>query len=54
MKHYKYDKLIIANGARSNIPPIPGADKAGVYALRNLKDAITLKAAMKNAKKAIV
>ncbi len=51
---YKYDKLIIANGARSNIPPIPGADKAGVYALRNLKDAITLKAAMKNAKKAIV
>ncbi|HNX28393.1 MAG TPA: FAD-dependent oxidoreductase [Syntrophomonadaceae bacterium] len=51
---YKYDKLIIASGARSNIPPIPGAEKAGVYALRNMQDAIALKAAIKKAKKAVV
>ena len=53
-EEYKYDKLIIANGARSNIPPIPGADKTGVYALRNMQDAIALKAAIKTAKKAVV
>lgn len=50
----KYDKLIIANGARSNIPPIPGADKSGVFALRSMEDAIALKAAIKTANKAIV
>ncbi len=49
-----YDKLIIATGARSNIPPIPGADKAGVYALRNLQDAKSLKSAIAGAKKAVV
>ena len=51
---FTYDKLIVATGARSNIPPIPGTEKAGVYALRNLEDAMKLKAAIKTAKKAIV
>lgn len=50
----KYDKLIVANGARSNVPPLPGADKAGVYTLRNMQDAVKLKAAIKAARKAIV
>ena len=49
-----YDKLIIATGARSNIPPFKGADKPGVFALRSLDDAWKLKAAMKTAKKAVV
>ena len=51
---FKYDKLIVATGARSNIPPITGAEKAGVFALRNLQDAMKLKEAIKAAKKAIV
>lgn len=49
-----YHKLILATGARSNIPPIPGADKKGVYALRNLDDARKLKAALREGLKAVV
>lgn len=49
-----YDKLVIAAGARSNIPPIKGAEQKGVYALRNMADAKALKPAIKTAKKAVV
>ncbi|MGS0765314.1 FAD-dependent oxidoreductase [Syntrophomonas curvata] len=49
-----YGKLIIATGARSNIPPFKGGDKQGVFALRSLDDALKLKEAMKAAKKAVV
>ncbi len=34
-----YDKLLIANGATSFIPPIKGTDKKGVFSLRTLDDA---------------
>lgn len=50
----EYDKLIIATGSSSNIPPIPGVDKAGVYAMRSLKDARALKQAIAASKKAVV
>ncbi len=53
-ENLSYDKLIIASGARSNIPPIKGADQEGVYALRNFDDAKNLKAAMKDARRAVV
>lgn len=33
-----YDKLILATGAESFIPPIKGADQEGVFAIRNLAD----------------
>ncbi|MDD4171858.1 MAG: FAD-dependent oxidoreductase [Syntrophomonas sp.] len=49
-----YDKLILATGARSNIPPFPGADKKGVFALRNLADAQLLKEGIQTSKKAVV
>jgi len=49
-----YNKLIIATGARSNIPPIPGAEKPGVYALRSYEDAQILKKAIQSAKRAVV
>lgn len=49
-----YDKLIIATGARSNIPPFKGVDNAGVYALRTLADAGELKKALQESKKAVV
>jgi nitrite reductase (NADH) large subunit len=34
-----YDRLLIATGGLSFVPPIPGADKEGVFTLRTLRDA---------------
>lgn len=34
-----YDRLLIATGSHSFIPPIRGADKKGVFALRSVQDA---------------
>lgn len=39
---YKYDKLLLANGAHSFVPPIPGADKENVFTLRNAEDAVEI------------
>ena len=33
-----YDKLVIATGARANVPPIKGTDKKHVFALRSIND----------------
>jgi len=49
-----YHKLIVATGARSNIPPFKGVEKNGVFALRSLQDALLLKEAIKQAKRAVV
>jgi len=49
-----FDKLIIATGARSNVPPIKGADIPGVFTMRSLEDARRLKEALKTAKQAVV
>ncbi|HWQ74066.1 MAG TPA: FAD-dependent oxidoreductase [Syntrophomonas sp.] len=51
---FSYNKLILATGAYSNVPPIPGADQKGVYTLRSYEDAKTLKQAMQSAKTAVV
>jgi flavorubredoxin/NADPH-dependent 2,4-dienoyl-CoA reductase/sulfur reductase-like enzyme len=50
----KYDKLIIANGARSFLPPVKGSDKEGVVTLRSLEDAERIMDKMENAKVAVV
>ena len=34
-----YDRLVLAQGAHPFVPPIPGADLAGVHALRTIADA---------------
>ncbi|WP_054693197.1 FAD-dependent oxidoreductase [Syntrophomonas palmitatica] len=49
-----YSKLIVAAGARSNIPPFKGAENLGVFSLRSLEDALQLKEAIKQAKNAVV
>ena len=49
-----YDKLILANGSRNNIPPILGSDLNGVFTLRNKKDADLIKEYSKNAKNAVI
>ena len=40
----QYDKLIIATGARSVMPLIPGADAANVFVLRNINDMLRINA----------
>lgn len=39
----RYDRLIIATGARAVIPPIKGADGENVFTLRNINDMNTIK-----------
>ncbi|MEC4676255.1 MAG: FAD-dependent oxidoreductase, partial [Nitrospirota bacterium] len=39
----KYDRLLLATGGLSFVPPIPGAGKKGVFTLRTLKDAIAIR-----------
>jgi len=41
-KNYSYDKLVLATGARSIIPPIPGTSLAGVFTLRTSGSAIDI------------
>jgi len=37
-REYPYDRLLIATGSHSFIPPIKGAEKRGVFALRSIQD----------------
>ncbi len=37
-----YDRLLLADGASSFVPPIAGADKPGVFTIRTLDDALAL------------
>jgi len=51
-----YDKLIIATGARSVIPPIKGKEKEHVFSLRNIGDMYKIKKFIdeKNPRKAVI
>ncbi len=50
----KYDKLILALGSHSFVPPIENSDFQGVFTLRNIGDADRIKAYASNSKKAVV
>ncbi len=49
-----YDKLVIATGSDSCVPPIANSRIEGVVTLRTLDDALKIKGMMKDAKKAVV
>ncbi len=49
-----YDKLILATGSLPFVPPIPGVEKEGVVAFRNVRDCDRIKEASKTHKKAVV
>jgi len=49
-----FDKLILATGADSFIPPIKGAGQEGVYAIRSLEGVNKLQGFLKQVKKAVV
>ena len=40
---FTYDKLLLATGSNSFVPPINGSDKKGVFTLRTMSDAIAIK-----------
>jgi nitrite reductase (NADH) large subunit len=49
-----YDKLLLTNGAHPFVPPIKGVDKTGVFSLRSVEDAVTIRDYAKKMTKAIV
>ena len=53
-QRFHFDKLLLATGGNSFVPPIPGADSAGVFTLRTLADADRIKAAAAGAKTVVL
>ncbi|MBI4682433.1 MAG: NAD(P)/FAD-dependent oxidoreductase [Nitrospirae bacterium] len=49
-----YDRLLIATGGISFVPPIPGSDKKGVFTLRTIRDANEILAYAEGVKKVIL
>jgi nitrite reductase (NADH) large subunit len=53
-KKFQYDRLLLATGADSFLPPITGAGKPGVFTLRNIRDAEAIKQYAAGKKKALL
>lgn len=53
-RHYRADRLLLATGGYSFIPPIPGAQQAGVFSLRTMADAMSIRDQAAEASRAIV
>jgi len=53
-KTIDYDKLLIATGASPKTVDVPGADKKGIFTVRNINDARTIMAMLDKAKHAVV
>lgn len=51
---YGYDKLLLATGGVSFVPPIKGADSDGVFTLRTLAEADAIRARAAKAKKLVL
>ncbi len=49
-----YDRLLVATGASSFVPPVPGADRPGVFTLRTIADVERMRAYAANCKRAAV
>jgi len=49
-----YDRLLVATGSRSFIPPMKGSDKKGVFALRSIQDARDIIAWAKKIQKVVL
>lgn len=51
---YRADRLLLATGGYSFLPPIPGTHLAGVFSLRSMSDAISIRDAAGQASRAVV
>jgi len=49
-----YDRLVLANGSSSFVPPLKGLPKERVFTLRNLDDASRIRRAAESAKRTII
>lgn len=49
-----YDRLLIATGSHSFVPPIQGADRAGVFTLRTINDARAIKKHAASSKRVVI
>lgn len=49
-----YDNLVLATGARARPLPVPGANLANVFVLRDIEDAVRIKTAMADAGRIVV
>jgi nitrite reductase (NADH) large subunit len=50
----EYDRLLLATGGKPFVPPCQGTDKAGVFNLRTLADALAIKTYAKDVRTAVV
>ncbi len=53
-RKFSYDKLLLATGAVSFLPPIKGSEKQGVFTLRNIQDAEAIKKYARGKSKALL
>jgi NADPH-dependent 2,4-dienoyl-CoA reductase/sulfur reductase-like enzyme len=53
-QEFRFDKLILATGARPRTLNVPGADRENVLYLRSMSDSARLRDALKSAKKVVV
>ena len=55
-RRFPYDFLVISTGTSAIVPDMPGIDLPGVFSLRNLEDAISIKTWLrdKNAKRVVI
>lgn len=55
-RKFPYDFLVISTGTSAIVPDLPGIDLPGVFSLRNLEDAISIKTWLreKNAKRVVI
>ncbi len=51
---FRYDKLLLACGGNSFVPPIMGSDSEGVFTLRTVADTEAVKKKARQSKKAVV
>lgn len=49
-----YDALVLSTGAKAIRPPLEGIDLPGIYVLRTIPDSHKLRAAAKNARRAVI
>ncbi|HDS08861.1 MAG TPA: NAD(P)/FAD-dependent oxidoreductase [Firmicutes bacterium] len=53
-KSFSFDKLLIATGGYSFIPPIPGTEKEGVFSLRDAEDSVKIIKYLNDVKETVV
>jgi nitrite reductase (NADH) large subunit len=53
-QRFAFDRLLIATGSRSFVPPIKGSENEGVFALRDIQDARSISAYAKNVEDVIL